>query len=901
MSIQTPKKWIKLNSAINILRPSDREGYVNVEVGGGSGSATWGDLSGNLSDQTDLQSALDAKESTSNKGAINGYASLDGSGLVPSSQLPSYVDDVLEYANLAAFPATGSTGKIYIALDTNFVYRWSGSAYIQITSATVGGSNTHVQFNNNGVLGGTSNVTWDGTSFKVAAGKVIAANEYTSTNFNTDVLFQGFNTLTFTNNAITGSTSTGGLILNPTWNTSGTPTALKVNVTNTASGGSSKLLDLQIASTSQFYVDVSGNMHAYPSGSRMMTVNNGSVIIGVASNNYISTTNDSSTPGALGNSWYFANNVTTQATYSFNLVCLNNKTGTSGEGGGFRVGDTFNPTSGTATYNGMKIHPTINQTGGANGITRGLYIAPTVTAAADFRSYDSAITVTSGTVPVVYGYRISNLSNSGTITNTYGYYVGTLTNGAQTNTPYAFYNSDNNAFNYFNGRTGIRTLAPSASLHLPAGTASASTAPLKLTSGTNLTSPEAGAIEWDGTSLYVTQTTGPTRKTIAYTSDITGGGDVTGPSSSVDSEIAIFNSTTGKVIKRASTTGILKGTSGVLSAATSGTDYSAGTSALATGILKSTTTTGALTIAVAGDFPTLNQNTTGSAATLTTARNINGVAFNGSANITVTADASTLTNTTLNATVVSSSLTSVGTITTGTWNGTIIVSNYGGTGNGFTKFSGPTTSEKTFTLPNATATILTDNAAVTVAQGGTGRATSTTAFGLIAAGTTATGAHQTLPTGGTTDMLVGGGASNLPVWITATGSGSPVRASSPTLITPVLGIATASRLTVGGQYASTAFALTDGATIALDWNNGNVQTVTLGGNRTFTFANPLEGGRYVIILTQDGAGSRTVTWPTIKWRGNVAPTLTTTGGRTDIITLIYANGSYWADVSQLYV
>lgn len=82
-----------------------------------------------------------------------------------------------------------------------------------------------------------------------------------------------------------------------------------------------------------------------------------------------------------------------------------------------------------------------------------------------------------------------------------------------------------------------------------------------------------------------------------------------------------------------SVTGILKGNSTAISAATAGTDYSAGTAALATGILKSTTTTGALTIAVAGDFPTLNQNTTGSAATLTTARTIGGVSFDGSANI----------------------------------------------------------------------------------------------------------------------------------------------------------------------------------------------------------------------------------------------------------------------------
>jgi len=91
-----------------------------------------------------------------------------------------------------------------------------------------------------------------------------------------------------------------------------------------------------------------------------------------------------------------------------------------------------------------------------------------------------------------------------------------------------------------------------------------------------------------------------------------------------------------------SITGVLKGDGTAISAATSGTDYSAGTSALATGILKSTTTTGALSIAVAADFPTLNQNTTGSAATLTTGRTIaitgdlayTSPSFDGSTNVT---------------------------------------------------------------------------------------------------------------------------------------------------------------------------------------------------------------------------------------------------------------------------
>lgn len=57
-------------------------------------------------------------------------------GKVPSDQLPSYVDDVQEYASYADFPEEGERGKIYVALDTNEVYRWSGTTYIKISNPT---------------------------------------------------------------------------------------------------------------------------------------------------------------------------------------------------------------------------------------------------------------------------------------------------------------------------------------------------------------------------------------------------------------------------------------------------------------------------------------------------------------------------------------------------------------------------------------------------------------------------------------------------------------------------------------------------------------------------------------------------------------------------------------------
>jgi hypothetical protein len=74
---------------------------------------------------------------SSEKGTANGVATLDGAGKVPATQLPSYVDDVLEYANLASLPNPGETGKIYVALDTNKTYRWGGSSYTAIASGSV--------------------------------------------------------------------------------------------------------------------------------------------------------------------------------------------------------------------------------------------------------------------------------------------------------------------------------------------------------------------------------------------------------------------------------------------------------------------------------------------------------------------------------------------------------------------------------------------------------------------------------------------------------------------------------------------------------------------------------------------------------------------------------------------
>lgn len=69
------------------------------------------------------------------KGKANGLASLDDSGKVPSTQLPSYVDDVLEFTQLNQLPKPGESGKIYVVTSTNLQYRWSGSDYVEISKS----------------------------------------------------------------------------------------------------------------------------------------------------------------------------------------------------------------------------------------------------------------------------------------------------------------------------------------------------------------------------------------------------------------------------------------------------------------------------------------------------------------------------------------------------------------------------------------------------------------------------------------------------------------------------------------------------------------------------------------------------------------------------------------------
>ena len=103
-----------------------------------------------LSDVSESEDVLNEKINkcipTSKMAVANGVATLNENGTIPSSQLPSYVDDVIEYDNFNSFPETGESGKIYLDISTNITYRWSGSNYVEIGNSLALGETDSTAF-----------------------------------------------------------------------------------------------------------------------------------------------------------------------------------------------------------------------------------------------------------------------------------------------------------------------------------------------------------------------------------------------------------------------------------------------------------------------------------------------------------------------------------------------------------------------------------------------------------------------------------------------------------------------------------------------------------------------------------------------------------------------------------
>ncbi len=94
-----------------------------------------GTIDGISGDLDTLKKQVDNKVDSSKVGVANGVAPLNERGLIPSSLLPSFVDDVVEFSSFSKFPTKGETGKIYVAMDTNKTYRWGGTAYVEISAS----------------------------------------------------------------------------------------------------------------------------------------------------------------------------------------------------------------------------------------------------------------------------------------------------------------------------------------------------------------------------------------------------------------------------------------------------------------------------------------------------------------------------------------------------------------------------------------------------------------------------------------------------------------------------------------------------------------------------------------------------------------------------------------------
>jgi hypothetical protein len=266
-----------------------------------------------------------ARVATSAIGAASGIAPLGSDSKIASTYLPSYVDDVLEYANLASFPTTGESGKIYVALDTNKTYRWGGSSYTYITSgaidsisvttplASTGGATPTISIgaattsaegsmsaadktkldavNTSAFVktGGTAgqvltkidstdyNTEWTTPTTGGTIDSVVAPLTYNTTTkvlstdgtivINGGTAPVGFGgaakttaevTITEVGLANSGSLAGSALDIAQTWATTGNPTAIKLNVTNTTSGATAKLMDIRFSTGAGITIDKYG-------------------------------------------------------------------------------------------------------------------------------------------------------------------------------------------------------------------------------------------------------------------------------------------------------------------------------------------------------------------------------------------------------------------------------------------------------------------------------------------------------------------------------------------------------------------------------------------------------------------------------------------------------------------
>lgn len=253
---------------------------------------------------------------------------------------------------------TGNWGSILVLHGYNSTFR--------NFEIGVGSQGSNFSITPSSALGGNTYTT---PAFGISTASNVLIGTTTDAGYKLDVngTARVSGTTTITPASLTGTAATSALDIAQTWNTTGVPSAIKLNVTDTASNANSLLLDLQVGGTTQFKIDKIGNITANAYANKLNTpllfVN------GIGQNQV----------GILGDNTY---------KHRFYESSTNNSTSGNTNFSGFLGG--FTPNSGTGIWNLINLIPTINQTGTATGITRGIYINPTLTAVADFRAIEVA-------------------------------------------------------------------------------------------------------------------------------------------------------------------------------------------------------------------------------------------------------------------------------------------------------------------------------------------------------------------------------------------------------------------------------------------------------------------------------------------------------------------------------
>ena len=488
-----------------------------------------------------VQAALDGKQ------AVGSYATLVD-GTIPAAQLPSYVDDVLEYPAFANFPIAGEGDKIYVDTSTSKIYRWSGTIYVEI-SPSPGTTDSVVE----------GSVNLYHTAARAAAAAPVQSVSGRSGNVvlsKTDVGLGNIDNTSDANKPVSTAQQTA---LNLKANLA-SPTFMGTVQLPT---GTATVAPLKMASGTNLTTPVFGAMEF--DGTNLYLTNNAATptrkTIAFADGTIASATNFS------GN---LSGDVTgTQSATAIAATTVTGKvlTGYASSTGAISASDTIlsaiNKLNGNMALKANLASPTF--TGTVSGITASMVGLGNVNNTSDANKPVS----TAQQAALDLKAPLASPTFTGTVSGITASMVGlgNVTNTSDANKPVS--TAQQAALDL---KANLASPTFTGTVQLPTGTATV--APMKMASGTSLTTPEFGAMEFDGTNLYLTNNSAtPTRKTIAFAdgtiasaANFSGSlsGDVTGTQSST---FISATTVTGKLLTGySSTTGTISASDTILSA-----------------------------------------------------------------------------------------------------------------------------------------------------------------------------------------------------------------------------------------------------------------------------------------------------------------------------------------------